>query len=211
MFRHMPILSPRCRRWRVSSAEVAHAGRDHRHPAASAAATTSSSRTEPPGWMIALTPASIASCGPSAKGKNASEASDRAGEQLRAGTRVAFSTAMRTASTRLICPAPMPIVAPPAAITIALERTWRQTLHANSRSLPLLLGRLALRPSRASARASRRRRRGVCTSWPPITGLASTSRRGARPVARARAGARSSSPAAPPARRRRSRARAAPR
>ena len=44
-------------------------------PACSAAATTSSSRTEPPGWMIAVTPASIASSGPSAKGKNASEAS----------------------------------------------------------------------------------------------------------------------------------------
>ena len=41
---------------------------------------------------------------------------------------------MRTESTLLIWPAPIPIVAPPAAITIALERTCRQTLQANSRS-----------------------------------------------------------------------------
>ena len=39
---------------------------------------TSSSRIEPPGWMIAVTPASSASLGPSANGKNASEASDEA-------------------------------------------------------------------------------------------------------------------------------------
>ena len=37
-------------------------------PAASAAATTSSSRTDPPGWTTAVIPASIASCGPSANG-----------------------------------------------------------------------------------------------------------------------------------------------
>ena len=43
--------------------------------AASQASTTSWSRCDPPGWMIARTPASIASWGPSANGKNASEAS----------------------------------------------------------------------------------------------------------------------------------------
>ena len=43
-------------------------------PAASAAAMTSSSRTDPPGWMIDVTPASIASSGPSENGKNASDA-----------------------------------------------------------------------------------------------------------------------------------------
>jgi hypothetical protein len=57
-----------CLKWRTPVATIAA-------PAASTAATTSSSRTEPPGWMIALTPASSASCGPSAKGKYASEAS----------------------------------------------------------------------------------------------------------------------------------------
>ncbi len=43
-------------------------------PAASQAATTSASRTDPPGWTIAFTPASMRICGPSAKGKNASDA-----------------------------------------------------------------------------------------------------------------------------------------
>ena len=44
-------------------------------PAGFTASITSSSRFEPPGWMIARTPASSASCGPSANGKNASDAS----------------------------------------------------------------------------------------------------------------------------------------
>ena len=43
-------------------------------PASSAAAMTSSSRIEPPGWMIAVAPASAAARSPSAKGKNASDA-----------------------------------------------------------------------------------------------------------------------------------------
>ena len=38
-------------------------------PAASAASTTSWSRIDPPGWMIAVTPASMPSCGPSGNGK----------------------------------------------------------------------------------------------------------------------------------------------
>ena len=43
-------------------------------PAASAAAITSSSRFEPPGCTTAVAPASINTSKPSAKGKNASEA-----------------------------------------------------------------------------------------------------------------------------------------
>ena len=43
-------------------------------PASSAAAITSSSRIEPPGWITAVAPASTAASRPSAKGKNASEA-----------------------------------------------------------------------------------------------------------------------------------------
>ena len=43
-------------------------------PAACAAATTSSSRTDPPGWTTARTPASSSTCRPSGKGKKASEA-----------------------------------------------------------------------------------------------------------------------------------------
>ena len=44
-------------------------------PCSSQAATVSSSRFEPPGWMIAVTPAAAAGSGPSRKGKKASEAS----------------------------------------------------------------------------------------------------------------------------------------
>ena len=43
-------------------------------PASSAALITSSSRIEPPGWITAVAPASIATSKPSANGKNASEA-----------------------------------------------------------------------------------------------------------------------------------------
>ena len=44
-------------------------------PCSSQAATVSSSRFEPPGWMIAVTPAAAATSGPSRNGKKASEAS----------------------------------------------------------------------------------------------------------------------------------------
>src|SRR2546423_1701384 len=54
----------KCLRW-VKTIEM---------PAASAASTTSWSRTDPPGWMTAVMPASTASCGPSGNGKKASEA-----------------------------------------------------------------------------------------------------------------------------------------
>ena len=43
-------------------------------PAASAAAMTSSSRIDPPGWITAVAPASAAVSRPSANGKNASDA-----------------------------------------------------------------------------------------------------------------------------------------
>ena len=44
-------------------------------PCSSQARRVSSSRFEPPGWMIAVTPAAAAASGPSRKGKKASEAS----------------------------------------------------------------------------------------------------------------------------------------
>jgi N-succinyldiaminopimelate aminotransferase len=50
------------RKWRTAVVTIAT-------PAASAAAMTSASRIEPPGWMTARTPASKAIWGPSAKGK----------------------------------------------------------------------------------------------------------------------------------------------
>jgi hypothetical protein len=50
-------------------------------PAASAAAMTSLSRIDPPGWMTEVTPASAAASSPSANGKKASEASTEPIEQ----------------------------------------------------------------------------------------------------------------------------------
>ena len=57
---------------------------------------------------------------PSAKGKKASDATSaplcqRRRQAGRAGRLAAFQAAIRAASTRLICPAPMPTVAPPLA------------------------------------------------------------------------------------------------
>ncbi len=66
-------------------------------PAALQAAMVSSSRIEPPGWTIARTPASMRICGPSANGKNASEAQT----EPRARSSPARLTASRAESTRL--------------------------------------------------------------------------------------------------------------
>ena len=55
--------------------EMPHPRQHHRDlPAASAAAITSASRIEPPGWITAVAPAATEASSPSAKGKNASEA-----------------------------------------------------------------------------------------------------------------------------------------
>ena len=57
----------------------------------------------------------------------------------------ALSTAIRTESTRLIWPAPMPAVASPFDRTMAFERTCLQTPHREDELAPLLLGGRALR------------------------------------------------------------------
>ena len=82
-------------------------------PASSAAAITSPSRTEPPGWMTAVAPASIADRRPSANGKEGVRGDDRAlGARLRPSgglggvERLEGGDARR--STRDICPAPTP-------------------------------------------------------------------------------------------------------
>ena len=77
--------------------EVPGAGEVHgRRPPAWTAAITSASRTDPPGWTIADTPASSRICGPSANGKNASEAATDP-----AARSPARCTASRQESTRL--------------------------------------------------------------------------------------------------------------
>ena len=82
--------------------------------------------------MIARTPASIAAWGPSANGKKASEAITAPSSAISAAA--ALSTAIRTESTRLICPAPIPAVPRSRASTIAFERTCLHTFQANSSS-----------------------------------------------------------------------------
>ena len=66
---------PQCRKWRMPVKTMAM-------PALSAAAITSSSRREPPGWITAVMPAAIPASSPSANGKNASDAitAPRAGD-----------------------------------------------------------------------------------------------------------------------------------
>src|ERR1019366_9776970 len=57
--------SAQCRKWRSEVRTMAV-------PRSSAAATTSASRTEPPGWTTTATPAEARTSSPSRKGKKAS-------------------------------------------------------------------------------------------------------------------------------------------
>ena len=74
---------------------------------------------------------------------------------------------MRTASTRLIWPAPTPMVARSAAMTIAFERTCLHTRQAKTRSPHCCSSgapATTVQPSRSSISAS-----ASCTSTPPST------------------------------------------
>src|ERR1700689_4367980 len=119
---------------------------------------TSASLTEPPGWMIAVTPASAAWSTPSRKGKYASE--PMTAPCVSRPAWAALCTARNAASTRDIWPAPMPIVAPDLAITIALDLALATARHANDRSdhssvvgCRLLTTRHEGRPGAAGGRA----------------------------------------------------------
>src|SRR5919109_1562472 len=61
----------------------------------------------PPGWMIAVMPAESAASAPSANGMKASEASTAPRRSCPCSR--AFSTAIRTESTRLVSPPPIPV------------------------------------------------------------------------------------------------------
>ncbi len=96
--------------------EMPHAGEHHREAVLVGGLMTSSSRIEPPGWITAVAPASIAASRPSANGKNASEATTEPWSAARRASAPcaassALRAAMRAESTRLIWPAPMPTVA----------------------------------------------------------------------------------------------------
>mmetsp|Transcript_35312 Transcript_35312/g.64174 ORF Transcript_35312/g.64174 Transcript_35312/m.64174 type:complete len:227 (-) Transcript_35312:80-760(-) len=101
-------------------------------PRSLAAAITSSSRTEPPGWITQVAPASASTSRPSRKGKKASLAT---AEPCRLRPACwALMEAMRAESSRLIWPAPTPSVMPPAQKTMALLFTYWPTVQANIRS-----------------------------------------------------------------------------
>ena len=98
-------------------------------PAASQARILSSSRTDPPGCIIAVTPAAAARRTQSSKGKKASLPIT-----LPAALSFAYSSAMRAAVTRPVCPGPTPVVAPDFASAIPLLLTCFTTRHTNLKS-----------------------------------------------------------------------------
>src|SRR3978361_866417 len=100
-----------CLKWRMPVNSIAMSD-------SSAAAITSSSRTEPPGWTTARAPAAASTSTPSRNGKNASDAT-----ALPASFSPALRSLIRTESTRDIWPAPMPTVTPSFANTIAFDFT----------------------------------------------------------------------------------------
>src|SRR3989454_2491925 len=82
--------------------------------------------------MIARTPAAPASSTPSENGKNASEANTAPAGSWPCWR--ALCTARKEASTRLICPAPIPIAASSRASSTALDLTLPTAAQAKRRS-----------------------------------------------------------------------------
>ena len=107
-------------------------------PACSQASITSASRLEPPGWITtvgARVDRRLRTVGEREErvgGDDRSPSSTLVGPSPKASAH--FSIASRTESTRLICPAPIPTVAPSLTSTIAFERTCLQTFQANAMS-----------------------------------------------------------------------------
>ena len=120
-------VDPQCLKWRTPVNTIAI-------PSRSAAAITSSSRVEPPGWATAVAPACAAASIPSGNGKNASLANT---ESVRSRpTRFAFATDCRIASTREVAPPPSASVRSVLPKTTALLLTCFATLQlkASARS-----------------------------------------------------------------------------
>src|SRR5579875_3210951 len=122
---HAPTVSAwtgQCLNWRSPVKTIAM-------PCSSAAAITSASRTDPPGWATAVMPAAAMVSKPSRKGKKASlaPAPPRA-------LPAALATASSPGETRFCWPAPMPTAMPLAARTIALDLTAAHTRQASCRS-----------------------------------------------------------------------------
>ena len=92
------------------------------------AAMTSSSRSEPPGWITAVAPAFATTSRPSRNGKKASEA--HTVPAVSRPTSRARITAKRAESTRFIWPAPTPTTWPRVASTIAFDLACLATRQA---------------------------------------------------------------------------------
>jgi hypothetical protein len=83
-----------CRKWRAPVNTIVS-------PCSLAAAITSSSRIEPPGWMTALAPAAARTSIPSRNGKKASEATHRAGQVEAGALRLAGGNSGRVDAAHL--------------------------------------------------------------------------------------------------------------
>src|SRR5690606_18303711 len=139
-------------------------------PRSLAAAMTSASRTEPPGWITQPAPASTTTSSPSRNGKKASEATAEPASDSAA--LLALIEAIRAESIRLIWPAPTPRVCPLPQKTIALDLTNLATRQANSMSASWAsVGEISV--TTRSSSGARLRASSVCTSRPPPTRLKS--------------------------------------
>ena len=171
----MPVGCISRRRRRARRARAKHRYRERRAATAVAtAAITSGSRREPARLRSGPSPRPRARARARRRtGRTRREASDRAREVVTVLLR-AFSIAIRTASTRLIWPAPIPIVCRPLASTIAFDETCLQTRHAKSRSAHW--SRVGLSADDAHCFAGRRcRGRAPARSRPPSTRFRSRS------------------------------------
>ena len=100
--------------------------------------------------MIAVAPASAAASRPSAKGKNASDATALptvrdASQPYFSAASAAFIAAIRLESRRFICPAPIPAVAPPFGIYDGVRFDVTRHGPGEQAVFQFLFGRLALR------------------------------------------------------------------
>src|SRR5881296_3167753 len=142
-------------------------------PCSSAAAMTSSSRREPPGWITAVAPARATTSSPSRNGKNASDA--HTVPAVSSPLSRARITARRAESTRFIWPAPTPTTWSRVVSTIAFDFACLPTRQAKrSASSSAAVG--ARFDTVLRLAGSRSARSVVCTSKPPRTPRYSASR-----------------------------------
>ena len=153
--------------------EMAHPVKTIASPASSAAAITSSSRIEPPGWITAVAPPRPP---PSARrGRERRRPrprrcpGQRRGQAQRLGHALGLRAAMRQLSTRLIWPAPTPTVAPSLDIDDGVGLHVLGDGPGEQHVGHLGVGRGALRHDLQIVRRYTVPRVASCTSKPPET------------------------------------------